>query len=104
MPTRERPSFNKNPSPNTVKILLIEDDLKTAAFLTQGFREQGFVADAADNGEDGLHLPTIGNYDVIVLDRLVVDRIVGRLRDIVRHHPAQLDDDGALRASGMSRA
>jgi len=51
-----------------VKILIIEDDPKTAAFLTQGFREQGFVADTADNGADGLHLAMTGSYDVIVLD------------------------------------
>lgn len=51
-----------------MKILIIEDEPKTAAFVKRGFTEEGFVADVATDGVDGLHLALTGAYDVIVLD------------------------------------
>lgn len=51
-----------------MKILIIEDEPKTAAFVKCGFTEEGFVADVATDGVDGLHLALTGAYDVIVLD------------------------------------
>ncbi len=51
-----------------MKILVIEDESKTAAYLRKGFAEQGFVTDVANNGEDGLHLATTSGYDLIILD------------------------------------
>jgi two-component system copper resistance phosphate regulon response regulator CusR len=51
-----------------VRILIIEDELKAAEYLRKGFSENGFVADVANDGEDGLHLALTGDYDLIILD------------------------------------
>ena len=51
-----------------MKILVVEDETKTAAFVQRGFIEEGFVVDVAANGIDGLHLAITGEYDAIVLD------------------------------------
>ncbi|MBT1073056.1 heavy metal response regulator transcription factor [Pelotalea chapellei] len=49
-------------------ILIVEDEIKTAEYLRKGFSENGFVADVANKGEDGLHLALTGDYDLIILD------------------------------------
>jgi two-component system copper resistance phosphate regulon response regulator CusR len=51
-----------------MKILIIEDEPKTAVFVKRGFVEEGYVADAAADGPDGLHLALTGSYDIIILD------------------------------------
>ena len=57
-----------------MKILLIEDEPKTAAFLKKGFAEEGDVMDTASNGVDGQHLAATGDYDIIVLDVMLPQR------------------------------
>lgn len=54
-----------------LKILLLEDDRSTSEFISRGLREHGHVVDAADNGLDGLALAQDGNYEVLILDRMV---------------------------------
>ncbi len=54
-----------------MKILVIEDEVKLAEYLRKGLTEEGFVVDVANNGIDGLHLAVEGQYDVIVLDRML---------------------------------
>lgn len=51
-----------------MKVLIVEDELKTGDFLRQGLTEAGFVADLARTGTDGLHLALTGDYDLLVLD------------------------------------
>jgi two-component system copper resistance phosphate regulon response regulator CusR len=51
-----------------MRILVIEDEGKTATYLQKGLTENGFVVDVADRGDDGLHLARTGNYDLVVLD------------------------------------
>lgn len=51
-----------------MKVLIVEDEAKTAAYLKRGPEENGFVADLADSGEDGAHLAQSGSYDLIILD------------------------------------
>ena len=51
-----------------MKILIVEDEPKTAAFVKRGFTEEGFAVHAATDGPDGLHLALTGTYDAIVLD------------------------------------
>jgi len=51
-----------------MKVLIVEDELKTGDYLRQGLAEAGFVADLARNGTDGLHLALTGDYDLLVLD------------------------------------
>jgi two-component system, OmpR family, copper resistance phosphate regulon response regulator CusR len=54
-----------------MKILVVEDEVKLAEYLRKGLTEEGFVVDVAHNGIDGLHLAVEGQYDVIVLDRML---------------------------------
>jgi two-component system copper resistance phosphate regulon response regulator CusR len=51
-----------------VKILIVEDELKTGQYLLQGLTEAGFVVDLARNGTDGLHLALHGEYGLVILD------------------------------------
>ncbi len=55
-------------------ILLIEDDLKAAAYLAKGLVENGHVVDHASDGEEGLHQALSGDYDVLVVDRMLPKR------------------------------
>ena len=51
-----------------MRLLVIEDEQKTAAYLKKGLEESGYVVDMAHDGVEGLHLALEGGYDVIVLD------------------------------------
>ena len=51
-----------------MKLLIIEDEPKTADYLRQGFSESGLAADIARTGTDGLHLALTETYDLVVLD------------------------------------
>jgi two-component system copper resistance phosphate regulon response regulator CusR len=67
-----------------MKILVVEDEAKTADYLTRGLQENGFVTDLARNGEDGAHLAHTEPYDLIVLDVMLPGRdgwsIIAELR------------------------
>lgn len=54
-----------------MKVLLVEDDAKIAAYLAQGLREAGHLSDTASNGRDGLFLAATGEYEVLVIDRML---------------------------------
>lgn len=54
-----------------MKILVIEDDNDTAAFILQSLKEHGHVADHARDGHEGLMMASDGQYDVLVIDRMV---------------------------------
>jgi two-component system OmpR family response regulator len=54
-----------------MKILVIEDDKTTGAYIADGLRQEGHVVDLIDNGADGLVQATVGPYDVIVIDRML---------------------------------
>src|SRR5918996_6488343 len=51
-----------------MRILIVEDDEKTAAYLRKGLSENGIVVDTTEYGDDGLHLVTSEDYDLVVLD------------------------------------
>jgi two-component system copper resistance phosphate regulon response regulator CusR len=51
-----------------MKILVVEDEPKTARFLQNGLREAGFVVDVAGDGEEAIHLAKELAFDLIVLD------------------------------------
>lgn len=57
-----------------MRILIIEDERKTADYLKKGLTESGFVVDVAGNGEDGLFLAGTGNYDLVILDVMLPER------------------------------
>ncbi|HSO45006.1 MAG TPA: heavy metal response regulator transcription factor [Rhodoferax sp.] len=51
-----------------MKILIVEDELKTGDYLKQGLTEAGFTVDLARDGVDGLHHALTENYDMAILD------------------------------------
>jgi two-component system copper resistance phosphate regulon response regulator CusR len=51
-----------------MRVLIAEDEAKTADYLRQGLTENGFIVDVAVNGVDGQHLALTGEYDLIILD------------------------------------
>jgi two-component system OmpR family response regulator len=51
-----------------MRLLLVEDDSKTASFILKGLVESGFVVDHAQDGEAGLHLALNEPYDSAVID------------------------------------
>ncbi len=57
-----------------MRILLLEDDRQGAAYLVKGLTESGHVVDHAADGEDGLHLALTGEYDVLIVDRMLPKR------------------------------
>jgi len=54
-----------------MRLLLIEDDETTAAYIAKGLREEGHVVDHAANGRDGLFLAMGEPFDIIVTDRML---------------------------------
>ena len=51
-----------------MRILVVEDEPKTAKFLRKGLGEAGFVVDVAADGLDGLHLAQELHFDLVILD------------------------------------
>lgn len=51
-----------------MRVLVVEDDPKIAAFVAKGLKQAGFAVDQAGDGEDGLELALTGSYDVLIID------------------------------------
>lgn len=51
-----------------MRILIVEDEQGIAAFLKQGFEEESFAVDIAEEGKEGLRLALSGEYDLLLLD------------------------------------
>ncbi|MFQ5848506.1 MAG: response regulator transcription factor, partial [Candidatus Methylomirabilales bacterium] len=51
-----------------MKVLLVEDDARTASFIMRGLKQAGFAVDHASDGEDGLHLGSTEGYDAAIVD------------------------------------
>jgi two-component system OmpR family response regulator len=95
-----------------MRLLIIEDDRESADYLVKAFREVGYVADLAGDGEEGLALADSGDYDVLVIDRMLPKRdglaVIGALREKGNRTPVlilsalgQVDDRiKGLRAGG----
>ncbi len=68
-----------------MKLLVVEDEVKTGEYLRQGLSESGFVVDLAHTGLDGHHLALTERYDLIILDVMLPDvdgwRIMQALRE-----------------------
>ena len=51
-----------------MKLLIIEDDPKIISFVQKGLQEEGFIVDAASDGEEGLYLAEQYTYDLLIID------------------------------------
>jgi two-component system OmpR family response regulator len=67
-----------------MRLLIIEDDRDASDYLVKAFREVGHVADLASDGEEGLALAMDGQYDVMIVDRMLPKldglTVIGTLR------------------------
>ena len=54
-----------------MKLLIVEDDAEAAQYLVKAFRESGHVADHAADGLDGYAMAAEGQYDVLIIDRML---------------------------------
>jgi len=100
------------PDRTAMRLLLIEDDRDAADYLVKAFREVGHVADQANDGEEGLAMALEGDYDVLIVDRMLPKRdglsLIGALREkgietptLILSALAQVDDRvKGLRAGG----
>src|SRR5262249_53798238 len=57
-----------------MRLLIVEDEQKTEAYLHKGLSENGFVVDVTDRGEEGLCLARTGEYDLVILDVMLPGR------------------------------
>ncbi len=60
-----------------MKILIVEDNTRVAAFLKKALGEVGYTVDHADNGRDGMFLAVSEPYDAIIMDRMLPGGIDG---------------------------
>ncbi|MBA2711607.1 MAG: heavy metal response regulator transcription factor [Tatlockia sp.] len=51
-----------------MRLLIIEDEIKTAAYLEKGLKENGFIVNVAHDGREGLFLANEYTYDLVILD------------------------------------
>ena len=72
-----------------MKLLVVEDEDKTADYVRQGLVEAGFIVDVARTGLDGHHMAMTEAYDLVILDD-VRATILGRRR-ASRHLPPRVD-------------
>jgi two-component system copper resistance phosphate regulon response regulator CusR len=67
-----------------MRVLVVEDEIKTAKFLKKGLTEAGFVVDVALDGSEGLHLAQEVEFDLIILDVMLPGldgwQVLARLR------------------------
>jgi len=54
-----------------MRVLVVEDELKMAVLLRRGLVEEGYAADVARSGEDGIDMARAAPYDAIVLDLML---------------------------------
>lgn len=51
-----------------MRLLLVEDDAKTAAFILKGLKQNGYAVDHISDGETGLHMALSEPYDAAIID------------------------------------
>lgn len=74
-----------------MRILVVEDEHIIATSIKQGLEQESYAVDVAFDGEEGLHLASSEEYDLILLDRLLpgIDgvEVVKKLREQKNHTP-----------------
>jgi len=76
-----------------MRLLIVEDDKKLAAFITRGFQEAGFVVDCCSDGEEGLVMVQSNDYVAAILD-VMLPRLSGL--DLVQKIRARRDNVAVL--------
>ena len=72
-----------------MRILIVEDEARIAAFLARAFEAEGFHVDLAEDGERGLARALSGSYDLVILDLLLPGRDgLEALRELHRQRSA----------------
>jgi two-component system, cell cycle response regulator CtrA len=68
-----------------MRVLLVEDDSSTAKSIELMLKNENFIVDSTDLGEDGLEIGKLYDYDIILLDLMLPDidgyEVLRRLRD-----------------------
>ncbi len=57
-----------------MRILIIEDDKVAAEYVRKGLSEAGHIVDHAPDGDTGLNMALDGQYDVLIVDRMLPKR------------------------------
>jgi len=74
-----------------MRLLIVEDEVKTGDYLEQGLREAGFMVTLSRNGLDGHHLAMTEQFDLLILDVMLPDidgwRIIQSLREAKKQTP-----------------
>ena len=68
---RELTDLPQGGTDKAMRILVVEDDRDAASWLVKGLKESKHVVDHAADGETGLALASTGNYDLLVVDRML---------------------------------
>lgn len=68
-----------------MRILIVEDEKKVSGFIKKGLEEETYAVDVANDGEEGFHLASMNQYDLIILDLMLPKmdglEVLTRLRD-----------------------
>ena len=72
-----------------MRVLIVEDEAKTAAYVRKGLEENGFTADVTTDGESGLEFARRGGYDVIILDVMLPRHNGFEILDEIRRRDRQ---------------
>lgn len=74
-----------------MRLLLVEDDEKTASFILKGLRQNGYAVDHVNDGESGLHMALSEPYDTAIVDLMLPKldglTLIGELRRKNRNLP-----------------
>jgi len=77
-----------------MRVLVVEDEKKTASFIRKALQDEGFAVDACHNGNDALALADATPFDAIVLDIMLPGRdglsVLRRLREAKNATPVLL--------------
>lgn len=93
-----------------MRILIVEDDHKIAGALKRGLERQSYAVDLAHDGDTGLTKATTGDYDLVILDRMLPGStdgigILKSMRSTNLHTPVLLltaKDQVLSRAEGLN--
>jgi len=55
----------------TMKVLVVEDEVKVSNFIMRGLEEEGYTVEAAEDGKKGLELIRSKAYDIVLLDLMI---------------------------------